>query len=152
MDRRRAEVIEVMQGSKLDEKVQGALARGGVIDMTTVGRQSGRPRRIEIVFHNIDGKIYISGIPSPTRRGWLANLESHPEFTVHLKGAVRADLPAKARIIDDEAERRRVLASVARNWKRKDLETMVRLSPLIEVSFDGADGADGQTGHPRTPA
>ncbi len=138
-----------MQGSKLDERVQGALARGGVIDITTVGRQSGRPRRIEIVFHNIDGKIYISGIPSPTRRGWLANLEARPEFTVHLKGAVHADLPAKARIIDDEAERRRILAAVARNWKRKDLETMIRLSPLIEVSFDGADG---QTGHPRTPA
>jgi deazaflavin-dependent oxidoreductase (nitroreductase family) len=149
MDRRRAEVVEVMQGSGLDDKVQGALARGGVIDITTVGRQSGRPRRLEIVFHNIDGKIYISGIPSPNRRGWLANLEAHPEFTFHLKGAVRGDLPARARIIDDEAERRRVLASVARNWKRKDLETMVRLSPLIEVSFDGADG---QAGHPRTSA
>jgi deazaflavin-dependent oxidoreductase (nitroreductase family) len=137
-----------MPGSRLDERVQGALARGGVIDITTLGRHSGRPRRIEIVFHNIDGGIYISGIPSPARRAWLANLEAHPEFTVHLKGAVRADLPAKARIIDDEAERRRVLASVARNWKRKDLETMVRQSPLIEVTFDGADG---QTDHPRTP-
>jgi deazaflavin-dependent oxidoreductase (nitroreductase family) len=147
MDRRRAQVVEVMPGSGLDERVQGALARGGVMDMTTVGRQSGRPRRIEIVFHNIDGRIYISGIPSPVRRGWLANLEAHPGLTVHLKGAVRADLPATARIIDDEAERRRVLASVARNWKRKDLETMVRQSPLIEVTFDGADG---QTGHPQT--
>ncbi|HAC45818.1 MAG TPA: nitroreductase family deazaflavin-dependent oxidoreductase [Chloroflexi bacterium] len=149
MDRRRAEVIEVMQGSKLDESVQGALARGRVIDITTVGRQSGRPRRIEIVFHNIDGRIYISGIPSPTRRAWLANLEARPEFTVHLKGAVRADLPARARIIDDEAERRRILDAVARNWKRKDLETMVRLSPLIEVTFEGANG---QTGHPPAPA
>jgi deazaflavin-dependent oxidoreductase (nitroreductase family) len=130
----------------LDERVQGALARGGVIDITTVGRQSGRPRRIEIVFHNIDGRIYISGIPSPTRRAWLANLEAHPMLTVHLKGAVRADLPAKARIIDDEAERRQVLASVARNWKRKDLETMVRQSPLIEVTFEGADG---QADHPQ---
>jgi deazaflavin-dependent oxidoreductase (nitroreductase family) len=129
-----------MQGSRLDEKVQGALARGGVIDITTLGRQSGRPRRIEIVFHNIEGRIYISGIPSPTRRGWLANLEAHPEFTVHMKGAVRADLPAKARIIEDEAERRLVLASVARNWKRKDLEIMVRQSPLIEVIFDGSGG------------
>ena len=135
-----------MQGSKLDERVQGALARGGVIDITTVGRQSGRPRRIEIVFHNIDGRIYISGIPSPTRRAWLANLEAHPALTVHLKGAVRADLPAKARIIDDEAERRQVLASVARNWKRKDLETMVRQSPLIEVTFEGAGG---QADHPQ---
>jgi deazaflavin-dependent oxidoreductase (nitroreductase family) len=145
MDRRRGEVIRVVQGSQLDERVQGALARGGVIDITTVGRQSGRPRRLEIVFHNIDGRIYISGIPSPTRRGWLANLEGQPKFTFHLKGAVRADLPARARIIDDEAERRRVLASVARNWNRHDLETMVRQSPLIEVIFEGADG---QTDHP----
>src|SRR6266478_9525144 len=114
------------EAQQLDERVRGALARGGTIDITTVGRKSGTPRRIEIVFHNIDGKIYISGIPSPTRRGWLANLEARPEFTVHLKGAVRADLPAKARIIDDEAERRQILAAVARNWKRKDLETMVR--------------------------
>jgi deazaflavin-dependent oxidoreductase (nitroreductase family) len=147
MDRRSGQVIRVMQGSQLDERVQGALARGGVIDITTVGRQSGRPRKLEIVFHNIDGRIYISGIPSPTRRGWLANLDAQPKFTVHLKGAVRADLPARARIIDDEAERRRVLASVARNWKRNDLETMVRQSPLIEVIFEGAaDEAD----HPPT--
>jgi deazaflavin-dependent oxidoreductase (nitroreductase family) len=138
-----------MPGSGLDERVQGALARGGVIDITTVGRQSGRPRRIEIVFHNIDGRIYISGIPSPRRRAWLANLDAHPELTVHLKGAVRADLPARARIIEDEAERRRLLAPVARTWKRNDLETMVRQSPLIEVTFDRAAG---QADHPRTPA
>src|ERR1700687_4534216 len=142
MDRRRDEVVGVMQISQSD--VQGALARGGVIDITTVGRQSGQPRRIEIVFHNIDGKIYISGIPSPTRRAWLANLEAHPKFTVHLKGAVRAELPARARIIDDEAERRRVLESVARNWKRRDVETMVRQSPLIEVTFETADGRTDQ--------
>jgi deazaflavin-dependent oxidoreductase (nitroreductase family) len=149
MDRRRSGVVKVMQSSKLDERVQGALARGGVIDITTLGRQSGQPRRIEIVFHNIDGKIYVSGIPSPTRRAWLANLEAQPKFTVHLKGAVRADLPARARIVDDEAERRRILASVARNWKRKDVDTMVRQSPLIEVTFDGADG---QTDQSRTRA
>jgi deazaflavin-dependent oxidoreductase (nitroreductase family) len=122
----------------LDEKVRQALARGGVIDITTVGRRSGRPRRIEIVFHNIDGEIYISGIPSPRRRSWLVNLEAQPAFTVHLKGAVRADLAAKARIIDDEAERRRILPYIARNWRRNDLETMVRQSPLIEVTVDHA--------------
>jgi len=124
--------------AKLDEKVRGALARGGVIDITTIGRRSGRPRRIEIVFHNIDGKIYISGIPSPRRRDWLANLEARPELTVHLKGAVRADLPAKARIIDDEAERRQILPAIAKAWRRRDLETMVSQSPLIEVTVDRA--------------
>jgi deazaflavin-dependent oxidoreductase (nitroreductase family) len=127
-------------GAKLDDRVRDALARGGVVDITTVGRSTGRPRRIEIVFHNIDGRIYISGMPSPRRRSWLANLEARPDFTLHLKGAVRADLPAKARIVDALEERRQILAHVARNWKRKDLDVMVRQSPLIEVVLDG----DGQ--------
>src|SRR6202011_6185149 len=118
------------------DAVQGALARGGVVDITTTGRKSGRPRRIEIVFHNIDGRIYISGIPSTRRRAWLRNLEARPELTLHLKGQVKADLPARARIIEGEAERRLLLAPIARNWRRNDVETMVQLSPLIEVVLD----------------
>jgi deazaflavin-dependent oxidoreductase (nitroreductase family) len=123
--------------NEIDEKVRRALARGGTIDITTIGRASGRPRRIEIVFHNIDDRIYISGIPSPRRRSWLANLEAQPAFTLHLKGAVRAELPARARIIDTLAERRRILPSIARNWRRNDVERMVQQSPLIEVLLDG---------------
>jgi deazaflavin-dependent oxidoreductase (nitroreductase family) len=126
----------IQNGGVADEKVRAALARGGVVDITTTGRKSGRPRRIEIVFHNIDGRIYISGIPSTSRRAWLRNLEARPELTLHLKGQVKADLPARARIIEGEAERRLLLAPIARNWRRKDVETMVRLSPLIEVILD----------------
>ncbi len=122
----------------MDDRIRQALTRGRTIDITTTGRQSGQPRRIEIVFHNIDGRIYLSGMPSRRRRSWLANLEAHPRFTFHLKGAVRADLPATARVIDDEAERRAVLTHVARAWKRDDVETMVRYSPLVEVSLEGA--------------
>ena len=153
METRGGEVVAVMEapkkGAKLDDRVRGALARGGVIDITTVGRSTGRPRRIEIAFHNIDGRIYISGMPSPTRRSWLANLEARPDFTFHLKGAVRAELAAKARIIDTIEERRRILAPVARTWRRNDLEVMVRQSPLIEVILDGV-GRQGD--HPPTPA
>jgi deazaflavin-dependent oxidoreductase (nitroreductase family) len=115
--------------------IKAALARGHTIDITTIGRRSGAPRRIEIVFHNIGGRIYISGTPARTRRGWLANLEANPDFTFHLKGRVRADLQARARIIDDEAERREVLPHVARAWNRDDVDVMVRYSPLIEVTF-----------------
>jgi hypothetical protein len=61
--------------------------------MTTTGRQSRKPRRLEIVLHNIDGRLYISGAPSRTRRGWLANLEADPNLTIHLKRGVVADLP-----------------------------------------------------------
>ncbi|HSS93570.1 MAG TPA: nitroreductase/quinone reductase family protein [Candidatus Dormibacteraeota bacterium] len=125
---------------KLDEKVRAALVRGGVIDITTIGRRTGRPRRLEIVFHNIGGRIYISGMPFERRRSWLANLEAQPAFTFHLKGAVKADLPARARIIEDDSERRKVLAPIATFWKRKDLDRMVRQSPLVEVLLDGAAG------------
>jgi deazaflavin-dependent oxidoreductase (nitroreductase family) len=116
--------------------IEAALEHGRTVDITTTGRRSGKPRRIEIVFHNIDGRIFISGIPNPQKRSWLANLESNPNFTFHLKGRVSADLPAKARVIDDEAERRTLLPHVARAWKRHDLDRMVRYSPLIEVTLE----------------
>ena len=122
--------------TNLDPKINEALSGMGTVDITTVGRNSGKPRRLEIVFHNIGGRIYISGMPSPSRRSWLANLEAHPRFTLHLKRGVKADLPAQARIITDEAERRTLLSSVAKNWKRTDLERMVVESPLIEVTLE----------------
>lgn len=117
--------------------VRLALSRGGTIDITTTGRRSGEPRRIEIVFHRIDGRIWISGMPSPRKRAWLANLEADPRLTFHLKGPIAvADLPATARVVDEEDERRRVLERVAKAWNRTDLERMVAWSPLIEVTID----------------
>lgn len=123
------------------EEVRSALARGGLVDITTVGRRTGRPHRIEIVFHNIDGRVYVSGIPRRRRRSWLANLEANPRFKFHLKRQVQADLDATARIVTDEDERRQILSQVARNWGRDDpeaVETMVRYSPLIEARFEAA--------------
>ena len=118
----------------MDDRISRALSRGHLIDITTTGRQSGEPRRIELVFHNIDGRIYISGMPG-RRRSWIANLEVHPEFTFHLNGAVSADLPARARVITDPAERRAVLTRVAQAWRRTDIDRMVDSSPLIEVEI-----------------
>lgn len=116
--------------------VAEALKHGHLIDITTTGRKSGEPRRLEIMFHNIDGRLYISGIPSPKRRNWIANLDENPKLTFHLKGKVKADLPATARVIDGQAERREILPHIARVWKRNDLEQMVRYSPLIEVTVE----------------
>ena len=117
--------------------VKAALERGHTIDITTTGRKTGKPRRIEIVFHNIEGRIYISGIPRPEKRDWLLNLEANPHLTFHLKGRTHADLAATARVIDGEDERRMLLPHVARAWRRNDVDQMVRYSPLIEVTFPG---------------
>jgi len=121
----------------MDDRTRRALRHGHVIDITTTGRRTGRQRRIEIVFHNIGGRIYITGSPrADRRRAWLLNLEADPRFTFHLKGSTSADLPATARIVADEAERRAVFAEVVKVWKGQDIETMTDHSPLIEVTFD----------------
>ena len=121
----------------MDEAVRRSLTRGHLIDITTTGRRSGAPRRIEIVFHNFGGRLYITGMPRADRtRAWLRNLAADPHFTFHLKGRVAADLSATARIVTDEAERRAVFAEVVKVWHGQDIETMTRYSPLIEVTLD----------------
>jgi deazaflavin-dependent oxidoreductase (nitroreductase family) len=123
----------------MDDTIRRALDQGHRIDITTHGRRTGTPRRIEIVFHNLDGRIVISGIPFPGRtRGWIHNLEADPRIIIHLKGATaHADLEATARVITDPVERRALLTGVARNWGRTDLDAMVADSPLIEVTVPG---------------
>lgn len=49
--------------TQLTAPVQQALITDQVIDITTIGRKSGQPRRIEIWFHNLDGRLYITGTP-----------------------------------------------------------------------------------------
>ncbi|HEY7131665.1 MAG TPA: nitroreductase/quinone reductase family protein [Candidatus Limnocylindrales bacterium] len=121
----------------MNDDIRRALSRGGTIDITTTGRRSGLPRRIEIVFHRIDGGIWISGMPSPRKRAWIANLEADSHLTFHLKGPIAvADLPATARVVDDPAERRPILERVAQAWRRDDVDRMVEQSPLIEVTLD----------------
>jgi deazaflavin-dependent oxidoreductase (nitroreductase family) len=121
----------------MDDQVRRSLRHGHIIDITTTGRRTGAARRIEIVFHNIGGRLYITGMPRADRtRAWLLNLGADPHLTFHLKGSAAADLPATARIVTDETERRAVFAEVVKVWKNQDIETMTRHSPLIEVTLD----------------
>lgn len=125
----------------MDDTTRTALDHMRVVDITTTGRRSGQARRIEIVLHNIDGRLVISGMPARRTRAWIHNLEANPAFTLHLKGPdVVADLSATARVVTDPAERRALLTGVARNWRRTDVDVMVEHSPLIEVSVPGYAG------------
>jgi len=119
----------------MDEQIQHALEQGGVIDITTRGRHTGQPRRIEIRFHHIEGQVYITGRP-PRPRAWYANLLAHPEFTFHLKEHLQADLPARATPILEQARRRAIIAAI--HQKRgvyQDVEAWVTHSPLVAVEF-----------------
>jgi hypothetical protein len=82
----------------------------------------------------VDGRYYLSG--SPGKRSWYANLLVQPEFTFHLKGNVKADLPALAIPILDKAERRVVMARILDQLGMSShLEAWLAGSPLMEVTF-----------------
>lgn len=123
-----------------DPRIRRALSRGHLIDLTTHGRRSGQPRRIELVFHAIDGRVIISGMPGRVR-SWLLNIRANPRVILHLKSIVTADLPATAREITKPEERRRLMEQVARNWGRDDVDRMMVASPLVELLVDGYEPA-----------
>lgn len=124
----------------MDAAIWRAIERGLTCDITTTGRSSGLPRRIEIWYFVVDGRVYLTGTPGP--RDWLANLQADPHMTFHVKEGARADLPARAVPIDEPGERRRIMGAVMRgnSWFRSqphDLDAWVAGSPLVEVLLEG---------------
>ena len=89
------------------QTVSDELSDNPTIDITTTGRRSGLPRRIEIWMLDVDGRFFITGTPG--RRDWFANLLDEPRLVVHLKRRAFVDLEARATVVTDEATRRRVL-------------------------------------------
>jgi deazaflavin-dependent oxidoreductase (nitroreductase family) len=119
----------------MDSEIELALKNDHLIDITTIGRKTGKPHTKEIAFHNFDGELYISG--SPGKRDWYANLVANPQFTFHLKQSTTADLKATATPITNPATRRQVLVKVVTVWNRQDqLDDFVEGSPLVKVEVE----------------
>lgn len=128
-----------------DEKIIDALSKDKTIDIITVGAKSGIPRRIEIWFTNVNGRIIICGTPNAkglkgqySPRDWLANLRKNPEFTFCLKESIQVELTAKAIEITDPDDRRAIMSAPQTQWYRDQvgsIDELVELSPIIEVFF-----------------
>jgi deazaflavin-dependent oxidoreductase (nitroreductase family) len=123
----------------MDDNIKRALAGGLTCDITTTGRASGQPRRIEIWYFMVGEQVYLTGTPGP--RDWYANLLAQPRMVFHVKEGAHADLPARAIPITDPAERRRIMGEIMRGngWFRSqsyDLDAWVASSPLVEVQFE----------------
>lgn len=124
----------------MDPDIRAALHTSQVIDLTTTGRRSGQPRRIEIFLHAEDDRLFITGMPQAGRtRDWIHNVTDDPRVVVHLKQAVSADVPATARVVTDHAERLPFMEAAARRWGRTDVDEMVAHSPLIVLTVDQSD-------------
>jgi deazaflavin-dependent oxidoreductase (nitroreductase family) len=119
----------------VDENTKNALQHSQIIDLTTIGRRSGQPRKIEIFLHVDDGVLFITGIPQADRtRDWIHNIAADQHVVVHLKQSLVADVPATARVVTDPAERRPLIEAAARRWDRTDVDEMVAHSPLIVLT------------------
>ncbi|MGC4191308.1 MAG: nitroreductase/quinone reductase family protein [Thermomicrobiales bacterium] len=122
--------------SPTPEHIRQALATDRVIDITTIGRKSGTPHRIETWFYRADGRLFLAG--SPGKRDWYANLVKNPEFLFHLKRSVEADLPARATPITDPDARRTIFTEILADVGRPqtDLDAWLAGSPLMEVTIE----------------
>lgn len=112
-----------------------ALERDFTIDLTTIGRRSGRRRRIEIWYLLLDGVPYITGTPGP--RDWYANVLANPSIVFHLKESTSADIPGRAVVITDPDLRRRVFHAPNSDWYRSmaSIEELVEESPMIRCDL-----------------
>jgi len=117
----------------VSDVVRAELDDDPTVDITTIGRRSRSPRRIEIWMLDVDGRLFITGTPG--RRDWLANLIATPRFTLHLKRHAKIDLPASAAVVTDAATRRTVLQHAAARWYRSqiDIDRLVAEAPMVEV-------------------
>jgi deazaflavin-dependent oxidoreductase (nitroreductase family) len=117
----------------MTEEIRQLLAKVETVDITTIGRFSGEPRRIEIWTYAIDGRHIITGTPGP--RDWYANLLANPSVTLHLPGGI--DIAAVAEPVFDEEFRRKVFTADKTWWYRSqtDLEGLIATSPMVEMRF-----------------
>ena len=129
----------------MNEEISEALRNDRTIDIITIGAKSGLPRRIEIWFTNVNGRIIICGTPNAagdkgpyTPRDWLANLKANTEFTFCLKESLQVELPARAVEIVDVEDRSYLMSAPETKWYRDQvdsLEDLVNASPIVEVFF-----------------
>ncbi|WP_435193587.1 nitroreductase/quinone reductase family protein [Streptomyces sp. NRRL F-5630] len=114
------------------------------VDITTIGAKTGKARRIEIWFHHIDDRWYLSS--TPARRDWYRNLQVNPQFTFHLKHGVHADLRATALPVTDPERRRRFFQYIVDDVNQPHNPALVHQpqrvqdwidgSPLLEIVFN----------------
>ena len=127
------------------EQIIAALDRAVTVDITTTGRRSGLPRRIEIWMVKVDGNYLITGTPGA--RDWYANLQADPGLILHLKDDVVMDLPAEAVSILDPEERQMILTAPETKWYRgeADLGAMLAGSPMVKLVFRDLENGSGST-------
>ncbi len=85
-----------------------ALQNGSLLvaELTTIGRRTGIPRKVELRLVYLDGRFYASS-SNIQKKHWCRNLAKNPAVEVK---AGSESFPCQARQVDDEKLRARVLS------------------------------------------
>ena len=126
---------------ELTQAERDALGQPNPVDITTTGRRSRQPRRIEIWAHLIEDRIFITS--SPGRRNWYANMLAQPDIVLHVKHGTRSDIPVTARPIVDPDERHATFdriqnLSVYRSRMTLPVAQRIEGSCLVEITLRDA--------------
>ena len=114
------------------DEARVALDRQQTVEITTIGRRTGQPRRIETWRYRAEDRYWLTG--SPGSRDWYANLLAHPEFVLHLKDR---DLRVRGRVVTHQGDRERLFGAIVPglSWAGS-LESWIEGSPLVEIELD----------------
>jgi deazaflavin-dependent oxidoreductase (nitroreductase family) len=107
--------------------------------LTTIGRQTGRPHRIEIWFAVEAGRMYLlSG--GRDRSDWVRNLQANSHVNVEVHGQAREGLARVLQAGTDEDRRARGLL-VAKYRQGNDLDEWGSTSLAVVIEFKTDDTA-----------
>jgi deazaflavin-dependent oxidoreductase (nitroreductase family) len=102
--------------------------------LTTTGRRSGAPHRIEIWFALGDGVVYLlSG--GGDRSDWVLNLEVSPDIVLEIGDEERATTARLVTDLEEDTLARRLVAEKYRPRSRGDLDEWERTSLPVAIEW-----------------
>jgi deazaflavin-dependent oxidoreductase (nitroreductase family) len=113
--------------------------------LTTIGRRTGRPHRIEIWFAAQDGRVYLLA-GGRERSDWVRNLRANARVTVELGDETHAGAARvlRARSVEDQRARE-LLVGKYREGDSLDEWGRTALAVVIEFAVDGDPASDTGT-------
>ncbi|WP_306359319.1 nitroreductase family deazaflavin-dependent oxidoreductase [Nocardia sp. CC227C] len=102
-----------VSGGRLGRTIVGMPA----LELTTIGRKSGEPRRVMLTAPVVDGDTIVvvaSRGGDPTHPAWFLNLRDNPEVEVSMRSGPRRPMTAR---VADAAERAALWPRVVANFR-----------------------------------
>ena len=107
-----------------------SVANASSLNLTTIGRRSGRPHTVTLWFVTHEDKIYVCS-DDLRRRDWCRNLLAQPDVSVKVAGGA---FRGQARPVEDP-DLRRLLTDLRRDKYAGAYMDMVKV--FVEISLQG---------------